>query len=92
MSCDNVFVGAPDGVEAQCGLEYLVDACLGDLFEQAYLDGGAKRASAAVSDRLARSISIVGPLADCLFVSLPAPTRAECEPLLAGIIPDGTDK
>jgi hypothetical protein len=26
--------------------------------------------------------------ADCLFVSLPAPTRAECEPLLAGIIPD----
>ena len=31
MNCDNVFVGAPDGVETQCGLEYLVDACLGDL-------------------------------------------------------------
>jgi alkanesulfonate monooxygenase SsuD/methylene tetrahydromethanopterin reductase-like flavin-dependent oxidoreductase (luciferase family) len=70
--------------------------------QAAYREGGAERASAAVSDRLARSISIVGPVTECrsridqllsegadrVFVTMPAPTRAECEPLLAGIIPD----
>jgi alkanesulfonate monooxygenase SsuD/methylene tetrahydromethanopterin reductase-like flavin-dependent oxidoreductase (luciferase family) len=70
--------------------------------QAAYQEGGAERASAAVSDRLARSTSIVGPVDECraridqllsqgadrVFVTLPAPTRAECEPLLAGIIPD----
>lgn len=70
--------------------------------QAAYRDGGAEQASAAVSDRLARSISIVGSVAECrsridqllsegadrLFITLPAPTREECEPLLSGIIPD----
>ena len=51
--------------------------------------------------RLAHSVSIVGALSECrsridqllsegadrLFVTLPAPTRAECEPILSGIIP-----
>ena len=68
----------------------------------AYREGGAKTAEAAVSDRLAHSTSIVGPLTDCraridalltggadrVFVTLPAATRAECEPILSGIIPD----
>jgi alkanesulfonate monooxygenase SsuD/methylene tetrahydromethanopterin reductase-like flavin-dependent oxidoreductase (luciferase family) len=70
--------------------------------QAAYREGGAERASAAVSDRLAQSISIVGTQSECrsrvdqlltegadrLFVTLPAPTRTECEPLLSGIIPD----
>lgn len=69
--------------------------------QAAYREGGAERASAAVSDRLAQSISIVGTQGECrsridqlltegadrLFVTLPAPTRAECEPLLSAIIP-----
>jgi alkanesulfonate monooxygenase SsuD/methylene tetrahydromethanopterin reductase-like flavin-dependent oxidoreductase (luciferase family) len=69
--------------------------------QAAYREGGAERASAAVSDRLAQSISIVGTPGECrsrvdqlltegadrLFVTLPAPTRAECEPLLSAIIP-----
>jgi hypothetical protein len=56
-----------------------------------------------VSDRLAASVGIIGPLADCrarveqlldagadrLIVTMPAATRAECEPLLEGIIPEG---
>ena len=69
--------------------------------QAAYREGGAERASAAVSDRLAQSISIVGTPGECrsrvdqlltegadrLFVTLPAPTRAECEPLLSAIMP-----
>jgi alkanesulfonate monooxygenase SsuD/methylene tetrahydromethanopterin reductase-like flavin-dependent oxidoreductase (luciferase family) len=69
--------------------------------QAAYREGGAEKASAAVSDRLAHSIGIVGTVsecrsridqllsegADCLFVTLPAPTRAECEPILSGITP-----
>ena len=69
--------------------------------QAAYREGGAERASAAVSDRLAQSISIVGTPGECrsrvdqlltegadrLFVTLPAPTRTECEPLLSAIIP-----
>jgi alkanesulfonate monooxygenase SsuD/methylene tetrahydromethanopterin reductase-like flavin-dependent oxidoreductase (luciferase family) len=71
--------------------------------QAAYSEGGAERAAAAVSDRLARSVSIVGPIADCrrrvdeilklgadrLVVTMPAATREECEPVLEGIIPDG---
>jgi alkanesulfonate monooxygenase SsuD/methylene tetrahydromethanopterin reductase-like flavin-dependent oxidoreductase (luciferase family) len=70
--------------------------------QAAYREGGAERASAAVSDRLAHSTSIVGTPGDCrerieqllaegadrVFVTLPAPTRAECEPILSNIIPD----
>jgi alkanesulfonate monooxygenase SsuD/methylene tetrahydromethanopterin reductase-like flavin-dependent oxidoreductase (luciferase family) len=70
--------------------------------QAAYQAGGAEKAAAAVSDRLAASVAIAGPLADCrarveelldtgadrLVVTMPAATRAECEPLLEGIIPD----
>ena len=69
--------------------------------QAAYLEGGAEKATAAVSDRLAHSVSIVGDIAQCqrrvgellelgadrLVVTLPAATRAECEPILEGIIP-----
>jgi alkanesulfonate monooxygenase SsuD/methylene tetrahydromethanopterin reductase-like flavin-dependent oxidoreductase (luciferase family) len=69
--------------------------------QAAYLEGGAKLAVAAVSDRLADSVAIAGSIADCasridqllaagadrLIVTMPATTRAECEPLLEGIIP-----
>jgi alkanesulfonate monooxygenase SsuD/methylene tetrahydromethanopterin reductase-like flavin-dependent oxidoreductase (luciferase family) len=70
--------------------------------QAAYSEGGAKAAGAAVSDRLANSTSIVGPLDDCraridkllsegadrVFVTVPAATREECEPILAGLIPE----
>jgi hypothetical protein len=71
--------------------------------QAAYKEGGAKGATAAVSDRLARSVGVVGSIeecrarvetllgegADCLVVTMPAGTRADCEPLLEGIIPEG---
>ena len=70
--------------------------------QAAYKEGGAEKASAAVSDRLANSVGIVGSLQDCrsrvdqlladgaerLIVTMPAATRAGCEPVLEGIIPD----
>ncbi len=73
-----------------------------DSLQAAYKEGGAEQAMAVVSDRLANSVSIVGPVEDCkariddllnkgadkLIVTMPAATRAESEPLLAGIIPD----
>jgi phosphoribosylformimino-5-aminoimidazole carboxamide ribonucleotide (ProFAR) isomerase len=69
--------------------------------QAAYKEGGSQRAMAAVSDRLAQSVSITGAIADCrqrvdellkagadrLIVTMPAATRAECEPVLEGIIP-----
>jgi alkanesulfonate monooxygenase SsuD/methylene tetrahydromethanopterin reductase-like flavin-dependent oxidoreductase (luciferase family) len=68
----------------------------------AYASGGSPAAIAATSDALAASVGIVGDLASCrervdslldsgadrLLVSLPAATRADCEPLLEGLIPD----
>jgi alkanesulfonate monooxygenase SsuD/methylene tetrahydromethanopterin reductase-like flavin-dependent oxidoreductase (luciferase family) len=70
--------------------------------QAAYAAGGSEQATAAVSDRLANSVSITGSIAACrdridqlllagadkLIVALPAATRAECEPLLEGIVPD----
>ena len=70
--------------------------------QAAYAEGGAEHAAAAVSERLAHSANIIGNLtacrrqiddilqagADIVFVTPPAPTRGECEPLLEGIIPD----
>lgn len=67
----------------------------------AYAQGGSAAAAAATSERLARSVSIVGPLSDCrartetllakgadlVLVGLPAATRAACEPLLEGVMP-----
>ena len=69
--------------------------------QAAYKEGGAEKAVAAVSDRLAHSVSIVGGIEDCrnridellntgadrMIVTMPAATRAECEPVLEGIIP-----
>ena len=69
--------------------------------QAAYREGGAKMATAAISDRLAESVGIIGSVTDCasridqllaagadrLIVTMPAATRAECEPLLEGIIP-----
>lgn len=68
----------------------------------AYAAGGSPAAAAAVSERLARAVAIVGPLeacrarvdallrdgADRVLLGLPAATRAECEPLLAGVVPE----
>lgn len=70
--------------------------------QAAYKEGGAEKAVAAVSDRLAHSVSITGGIEDCrqriddllnsgadrLIVTMPAATRAECEPVLEGIIPE----
>lgn len=69
--------------------------------QAAYSQGGSSQAAGAVSDRLAHSVSIAGALDDCrqrvdelldagadrLIVTMPAATRAECEPVLEGIIP-----
>lgn len=69
--------------------------------QQAYSEGGAQKAVEAVSERLARSVSITGSVDQCrsrvqdllaqgadrLVVTMPAATRAECEPILEGIIP-----
>lgn len=69
---------------------------------RAYREGGSEAAREATSERLARSIGIVGALPDCraqadallrsgadrILLGLPAPTRAECEPIFEGIVPD----
>lgn len=66
----------------------------------AYAEGGTNAAIAVTTDSLARSVSIVGNLEECraqldrvyqmgadlVFLSMPAATRADCEPLLAGMI------
>lgn len=68
----------------------------------AYAEGGSKAAAEATSDALARSLGVLGPLQDCreqldgllaggadrVLVGMPAGTRAECEPILEGIVPD----
>lgn len=70
--------------------------------QAAYKEGGSQQAVAAVSDRLAHSVSITGAIDNCrqrvdellnagadrLIVTMPAATRAECEPVLEGIIPE----
>jgi alkanesulfonate monooxygenase SsuD/methylene tetrahydromethanopterin reductase-like flavin-dependent oxidoreductase (luciferase family) len=70
--------------------------------QAAYAEGASQAAMAATSDELAGSVAIVGAIDDCrervtsilngasdlLSVTLPAPTREACEPILEGIIPD----
>ena len=70
--------------------------------QKAYAEGGSKAAAAATDDRLALSIAITGSEVECraeissllqaesdqILVAMPAPTRAECEPILEGIIPE----
>lgn len=67
---------------------------------QAYAEGGSEAAVAATSDALARSVGIVGSIeqcrqqldlvyeqgADLVFLSMPAATRKQCEPILEGMI------
>jgi alkanesulfonate monooxygenase SsuD/methylene tetrahydromethanopterin reductase-like flavin-dependent oxidoreductase (luciferase family) len=66
---------------------------------KAYRTGGSRTAAQAVSDRLALSMSIVGPIdacrrriaeiladgADRVILGLPAATRARCEPIFAAL-------
>lgn len=70
--------------------------------QAAYAKGGSKSAIEATSDKLARSLAILGPIDECrsqvddllangadhLIVSLPAATLTECGPILEGIIPE----
>ncbi len=70
--------------------------------QAAYEEGASQAAMAAASDELAASVAIAGPIEDCkarvtdilngasdiLSVTMPGPTRAACEPILEGIIPD----
>ncbi len=69
--------------------------------QAAYAEGSSAAAMEATSDALAESVAIVGDLKTCkdrvskilngrpdiVQVTLPAPTRAACEPILEGIIP-----
>jgi len=69
--------------------------------QAAYVNGGAPAAAEVCSDRLARSVALVGSVAECqqqirailatgasqVMVTMPGGTRAECEPILAGIRP-----
>jgi len=67
----------------------------------AYAAGGSGAAAAAASDRLARAMSIAGPIDSCreqiegllaagadrVILGLPAPTREQCRPILEGVVP-----
>ncbi|MFK7733140.1 MAG: LLM class flavin-dependent oxidoreductase [Pseudomonadales bacterium] len=69
--------------------------------QAAYADGGAPAAAEVCSERLARSVALVGSVDECrqqiqhvlaagasqVMVTMPGGTRAECEPILAGIRP-----
>jgi len=64
-----------------------------------YAAGGSQAAANAVSDRLARSIGIAGPIEDCrrqvnavlaagadrVILGMPGATRAACEPIFFGL-------
>jgi len=64
-----------------------------------YATGGSSAAAKVVSDRLARSIAVAGPLVDCrrqigevlrsgadrVILGMPAGTRAECEPIFSAL-------
>lgn len=66
---------------------------------KAYAEGGGPRAAEATSERLAKSMSIVGPIDQCrarvgeilamgadrVIVGIPAPTRATCEPIFQAL-------
>jgi alkanesulfonate monooxygenase SsuD/methylene tetrahydromethanopterin reductase-like flavin-dependent oxidoreductase (luciferase family) len=69
--------------------------------QKAYTSGGARGAASAVSDRMVRSVAIVGSHDQCrdeigmrlssgvdrISIGLPATTRQGCEPILRGLIP-----
>jgi alkanesulfonate monooxygenase SsuD/methylene tetrahydromethanopterin reductase-like flavin-dependent oxidoreductase (luciferase family) len=85
--------------KAAAGLGYADDVAE---VQTAYAEGGSQAAIEATSDQLAGAVAVVGPIEDCrsrvaeilngssdlLSVTLPAPTREACEPILEGIIPD----
>ncbi len=71
--------------------------------QAAYRQGGTELALSAISDEFAQTIGIVGSIEQCqtriadlfnagadrLILTMPAASRAECEPILEGIVPDG---
>ena len=95
-----IYYGPPSSPYAKAAAElgYADDV---QAVAEAYAQGGSGAAAAATSDRLARSMSIVGPLPECrarvssllsngadvVLVGMPAATREACEPVLAGVIP-----
>ncbi len=95
-----IYYGPPNSpyAKAAIGLGFRDEV---EAVQQAYANGGSKAAAAATADHFALSIAITGSEADCraeidsllsanadqVLVALPAPTRAECEPILEGIIP-----
>lgn len=96
-----MYYGQPNSPYARAAAALGYEEDVGQL-QAAYAEGGSQKATEAVSDRLARSVAITGSLAQCrqrvsdllaqgadrLVVTMPAATRAECEPVLEGIIPD----
>jgi alkanesulfonate monooxygenase SsuD/methylene tetrahydromethanopterin reductase-like flavin-dependent oxidoreductase (luciferase family) len=96
-----VYYGPPNSpyAKAAARLGYAEDV---QAISDAYAEGGSPAAIAATSDALAGSVGIVGSIAECrtrvselmgagidqLLVSLPGPTRGDCEPILEGIIPE----
>lgn len=96
-----IYYGPPNSPYARAAAElgYADDVAA---IASAYAEGGSRAAVNATSDRLARSIGIVGTLAECrrqidellasgadrVLIGLPAGTRAECEPIFAGIVPE----
>jgi alkanesulfonate monooxygenase SsuD/methylene tetrahydromethanopterin reductase-like flavin-dependent oxidoreductase (luciferase family) len=95
-----VYYGPPNSPYARAGAMagYAEDV---EAVCEAYAEGGSQAAIAATSDALAGSIGIVGTIEECrhrvaglldsgvdrLLLSLPGATRADCEPILEGIIP-----
>lgn len=96
-----IYYGPPNSpyTKAAAAIGYADDVAA---VTDAYTQGGSGAAAAAVSDRLARSMSIVGTIDECraqiaamlagaadqVVLGMPAATRAACEPILAGLLPD----
>jgi len=95
-----IYYGPPNSpyAEAAAGLGYAPDVAA---ISAAYASGGSAAAAAAASNRLAKSMSIAGPIDSCreqidellgrgadrVVLGLPAPTRDQCRPILEGVIP-----
>jgi alkanesulfonate monooxygenase SsuD/methylene tetrahydromethanopterin reductase-like flavin-dependent oxidoreductase (luciferase family) len=95
-----IYYGPPNSpyARAAADLGYADDVAA---IAEAYRSGGSQAAVGATSDRLALSIGIAGPLADCrrrieqilangadrVILGLPAATRKQCEPIFEGISP-----
>jgi alkanesulfonate monooxygenase SsuD/methylene tetrahydromethanopterin reductase-like flavin-dependent oxidoreductase (luciferase family) len=94
-----MYYGNPTSPYAVAARHVGFDAAV-DAIQEAYASGGARAAAGAVPVDLVRSVAIVGTAEECrhqiaerraggvdlIGVSLPAPTRAACEPILAGLL------